>query len=658
MTAGPVRELPFVGRETPLGALVSAVQAAELGERVLALVTGEPGIGKTRLVREVAARVSSRVLWAACWEGDGAPPYWVWRQLLRALERGEDGEAASSERHLDAVLSDVPSSDLGGGARFRLFDAVTEVFSTASQRRPLVLVLEDLHWADEASIRLLEFLRHDQRPRRLAIIGTYRDTDLDATHPLARRLGELVRDGLQLTLGGLGKRDVGALMAAMGGNGGDLSSMVPLLHRKSGGNPFFLRELALLWRDEGRVESPPSDLASAIPAGTRPVVARRLGNLAPSTQEVLAAAAVVGTDFDLSLLAAVTGSPSAPLLQALDESRAAGLVESAGASGCFRFVHALVREVLYDALSLADRVALHRRVAEVLEERHGDSRLPEIAHHVLQSAVTEGSDRARDVAVRAGERSFGLLAYEEAAAWYGRALEVLRTSPGRDDARRAELLIRRGEAHRAAGDLPAARESYEQAAVISRGRGDAEQLARAALGLGAGFGGFEVQLLDPVQIDLLEEALTALGPEPSRLRALLLARLSVALSFMDAEARRLALSEEAVAVAREVGDEAALGYALAGHCDAIPGPDHCETRLAEATEVVRLARAAGDRPLQLLGRRLRLVALLEMGEVTEVDLEIERFAGVADQLRQPLYRWYVPLWRGMRDLMQGDIGAA
>lgn len=613
-------ELPFVGREAPLAALVSAVQAAELGERVVGLVAGEPGIGKTRLVREMAGRVSSEVLWAGCWEGDGAPPYWVWLQILRPLGA-------------EALLA--------GESRFALFDAVTDALCAASQERPLVLVIEDLHWADEASVRLLEFLAQDRRPRRLAVVGTYRHTDLDPGHPFARSLDTLVRDGLHLVLAGLGRREVSALLAAMGTDGGD---QVNVLHRRSGGNPFFLRELVRLTNEEP---------ASAVPPGIRPVVARRLERLSPSAREVLAAAAVAGVDLDVPLLGAVTGSP-ATTLAAIDEAQAAGLVV-AGEDG-FRFVHALVRECLYDGLGLAARAALHRRLAEVLEERFGDARLAEIAAHAFHGAAAGGDGRTLDWAVRAAEQSFESLAYEEAATWYGRVLDVLWADG--DDARRGELLQRRGEAHLAAGDLPAAREAYGQAVAMARRRRDPEQLARAALGLGAGLGGFEVRLFDPVQVALLEEALAALDPRPSPLRAWVLARLSVALSFMDADARRLALSEEAVAMARDVGDPAVLGYALAGHCDAIPGPDHCDARLAEAAEVVRLAQAAGDRPLELLGRRLRLVALLETGEVREADAEIERFAQLADQIRQPLYRWFVPLWRGMRALMRGDLDVA
>jgi tetratricopeptide (TPR) repeat protein len=656
-----LRELPFVGRETPLAALVSAVQAAELGESVVALVAGEPGIGKTRLVREMAARVTCRVLWAVGWEGDGAPAYWPWLQLLRALRSLDHGDGDGPEPNVvygvDVLMGNAPSSDVNSDARFEVFDAVAEVFALASQRQPLVLVFEDLHWADEASIRLLEFLSRDRRPRRLAMVGTYRDSELDRQHPLARRLAELVTGGLHLTLGGLGRRDVAALVVAMGEDGEGAARIVPLLHRKSGGNPFFLRELVRLLRVEGALDSSMPNVGSAVPAGVRAVVARRLDRLASSTLEVLEAAAVVGTDFDVSLLHAVTGRRTEELLAGLDEAMAAGIVIRAGAGGGFSFVHALVREALYEGLALGTRARLHQELAEVIQAHHGDERPTELAYHVLHSSVSGADERAVECCVRAAEWSLGLLAYEEAAAWYGRALDLLRVHhPG--DLREGELLLRLGEAHVAAGDLPAARETYRQAAVIARRRGDAEQLTAAALGLGAGLGGFEVRLQDPMQIELLEEAQAALDPAPSRLRAWVLARLSVALSFVDAEARRLALSEEAVVMARQLGDVAVLGYALAGRCDAVAGPDHCETRLADASEVVRLARKAGDRQLELLGRRLRLVALLEVGDLDRADVEIERFGHVAEQVRQPLYRWYVPLWRGMRALMRGDLDEA
>ncbi len=654
----PAPELPFVGRETQLGALVAAVEAAELGESVLAFVAGEAGIGKTRLVNEVAARVSAQTLWGACWDGAGALAYWPWSQLLRVLtEDGSDAPRSHRDELISGLVGGIPAPELSAGARFQLFDAVAGVFAQASRRRPLLLVLEDLHWADEASIRLLEFLDHDRRSRRLAIIGTYRDSDLDPAHPLAHRLAELIRNGLHLSLGGLGKRDVAALVGSMIMPGVDLPSVIPLLHRRSGGNPFFLRELVRLLSTDGSLEGLRSETADTVPAGVRAVVAHRLTRLSASTQEVLATASVAGAEFDLPVLIPVTGRSTGELLAALDEAATAGLVVRQGDGVRLRFVHALVRETLYQGLGLAARTATHRTIADVIEERHGDARLPELAYHLLEGALGAADDRALDCAVRAAEHSFERLAYEEAAVWYGRALELLRSTRA-GHSREGELLLKQGEAYLAAGNLPAAREAYQQAAVTARSSGDAEQLARAALGLGAGLGGFEVQLLDPVQIELLEQALDALGPAPSRLRSWVLARLSVALSFLDDEARRRSLSEQAVAMARQVGDSSALGYALAGECDAIPGPEHSETRLASATEVVRLARETGEGQLELLGRRLRLLALLELGEVAAADAEIQRFAQVADRLRQPLYRWYVPLWRGMQALMRRDVDEA
>jgi tetratricopeptide (TPR) repeat protein len=654
--------VPFVGRQTQLGALVSAVGAAEYGESVLALIAGEPGIGKTRLASEVAAAVATagsvRVLWGMCLEDEGAPAYWPWLQLLRPLvaDREADGPGAATMQHggeVHRLLAQVPSPDVSPDARFRLFDTVADVFGDQVHSSPLVLVLDDLHWADEGSIRLLQFLARDPRMHRLAIIGTYRDTDLDPDHPLARCLGDLVRHGLHIALGGLAKADVVDLIGALNADGRDLAGLVPLLHRQSGGNPLYLRELIRLLDTEG---SPGDlDLGLGAPTGLRAVVARRLRGLSQRTQEVLAAAAVVGTDVELGTLAPVTGLSNDELLAAVNEAAAARLVIGTGAG--FSFVHAVVRGVLYDGLSLSRRAGLHRNIAEVIESRYGDTRLPELAHHVLAGSVGAGDDRAVGYAKAAAERSFGLLAYEEAASWYGRALDVLRANHP-DDAMEGDLLLGCGQARAAAGDLPGARAAYEQAAVIARRAGDAEQLARAALGMGAGFGGFEVRLLDPVQIELLEEALDALDARPTRLRAWVLARLSVALSFVEAEDRRRALAEQAVAMAREVADPSALGYALAGHCDVDAGPDGCEVRLAESAEVVRLGRQTDDRQLEALGRRLRLVALLEVGDLAAADIELERFARVAERLRQPLYRWYVPLWRGMRALMRGELDEA
>ena len=632
---------PFVGRERQLAELASALDAAELGEHVLALVAGESGIGKTRLVGEATSRASARVLRSACWADDDAPAFWRWRQLLRPLG-GPD------------LWADRSGAELGD-ARFRLFDSVAEELATKSLAQPLILVIDDLHWADEASIRLLRFLTQDVRDRRLAILGTYRDTDLTPDHPLAQGLDQLVREGLHLTLGGLSRTQVAELVGALSGGEEPAPDLVAQVHRRSGGNPLFVRELVRLLGAQDPATTAGAEASGRLPAEVRSAVAGRLTALSEDVQQILRAAAVIGADVEPAVLGPVTGRSDEQLHRDLQTARNARLVVE-GTDGVITFAHTLVREVLYSDANPVDRTRLHRQVAEVLQDRYGDSRVLEVAHHTLNGLADSDGERAADLAVRAAAASLAMLAYEDAAGWYARAVELLRRRP--DDTRVGDLLIRCGEARVAAGDLSGARAAFADAAGVARHHGDAELLATAALGFGAGRGGFEVPIQVPVHVQLLEEALAALGSAPSALRALVLARLSIALSFLDAEERRRALSDEAVEVARRVGEKSALGHALAAHCDSIAGPDWSEVRLDESTEIVRIGQSTGDPHLELLGRRLRLVALLEVGDVGAADEEIRRFAHVAEPLRQPLYLWYVPLWRGMRSLMRGEIANA
>ena len=651
-----------MGRETQIGALVSAVGAAGVGDGRVAFVGGEAGIGKTRLVTEVAARVACPVLWARCWQGDGAPAFWPWEQLIRAAVVGNGAADRPSARRSDPeelgrLLGEAQTAGGTEGARFRLFDAVVDVFAAAAEPRSLALVIDDLHWADEPSLRLLQFVGRDPRARRFAVIGTYRHTDLDAAHPLLRCFADLADSGPHILLGGLGKRDVAVLAGALEPQKALTPGAVALLHRRTGGNPLFVRELLRLLAGQDPAGTPGGSVP-LVPSTVRAVVTQRLARLPARTHEVLCAAAVIGADFDVGTLTSLVDGTQDDVMAALEEASSAGLVHRAGDGADNRFVHAVMREALYEELTYPVRARLHHRMAMLLEAAGGRHLVPQLAHHLLRGATT-ADDRARavDYAVRAGRDDLRQLAYEDAVDWFARALDALGDDDA-DEARQIDLYLGLGEAALAAGDLARARDTYLQAAARAQRAKNPDQLAHAALGLGAGFGGFEVQLLDVVQVELLEQALEALGAQPSVLRAWVLARLSVALSFMDAEPRRRRLSEDAVAMARQVRDPGALGFALAGHCDVIAGPDACPTRRAEAEEVIRLGLRAGDPRLELLGRRHRLVALMEMGDVGEADAEIERFARVADRLRQPLYRWYVPLWKGMRALMRREIDEA
>jgi tetratricopeptide (TPR) repeat protein len=319
--------------------------------------------------------------------------------------------------------------------------------------------------------------------------------------------------------------------------------------------------------------------------------------------------------------------------------------------GCLSFAHTLVREALYKTLPARQRSSLHRRAGEALERRPAVANAAELAHHFLRAGDYV---KAASYADAAGREALTVLAYEEAVVHFERALAALAQAPG-EEARRVDLLLALGDARLRTGDVRAARVAFDEAAAEARRRGRADQLAQAALGFGAGLGGFEVTLFDQHQITLLEEALRALGPEDSRLRAWTLARLSVALSFVAPQPRRHELSEAAVDMARRLGDLRALAYALACHCDALAGPAHTEQRRRAADEIIGLADQEQDAAAALLGRRLRVVALLELADIAGVDAEIESFSRAAEDLRQPLYLWYVPLWRGMRALMQGRL---
>jgi tetratricopeptide (TPR) repeat protein len=655
----------FVGRQHDLDELGESLAAAAAGRGSLVLVAGEPGIGKTRLADELArgaARsLGAGVLWGTCWEGDGAPAFWPWIQALRdhagrrdpATLRAELGDGAADVARLvpglAGRLGELPPSPTlePDQARFRLFDAVAGLLRRAGEAEPLLLVLDDLHWADRSSLALLRFVARELRDARLLVLGTYRDVQLGGS-PAAEPLAKLAGRARHLTLGGLGEDDVAELLALTAGRppGADLAQAV---HRRTGGNPLFVREVARLLAAEDR---------PAIPEGVREVLRRRLDGLPAGCAEHLAVAAVLGQEFRLDLLGAVSGRSTEAQLALLDHAVEARLVEpSPGTVAGYRFTHALLREVLYERLPAASRVALHRRAGQAIEERFAadlEPRLAELAHHFRQAAAAGEQRKAVRYATLAGRRALDQLAYAEAATHFERALEALDLEPA-GPAERCELELALAEARMAAGEITAARAGYQRAAALARGMGAAEPLARAALGLGS-----EVTALvvDEPQVRLLEEALEALDAGDGVLRARVLARLARALVFTPALARRAALSEQAVAMARRVGDPNTLAAALYDRHLAVWGPDNPADRLAIAAEVIELAERCGDRALALQGRGLRTADLLELGDQPALRAEIEAYERAATELRQLHYLWHVPLLRATQALLAGRFDEA
>ena len=610
-----------------------ALRDARLGTTRLVLLLGEPGIGKTRVAEETAARAAVKgfsIAWAGCVEGDFAPALWPWAQILRAV--GDDSSLA-----VDAATTE----GFADVARFPVYTRVLEALERAvAQRGALLVVIDDLHWADDDSVRLLTFSAVHLRHVPIAFLVTFRPHEIAREH-----LATLIRAGVGIELEGLAAGEVAQLVAAMTGSqpGAEVADQ---LRARCGGNPLFVRELTRLL--DARPGTAPNDLP--IPGGVRAVLDRRLARVPQPVAELLQALAVLGSTATLSLLSKLTDVAPDELLGRLDVARASGVIETSATEA--GFTHALVRDAVYESTAMSRRVALHERAARLLENGDGDDRWAAVATHWLRS----GRDPARAAIAsrQAAHRARQLLAFMDAAAHLGRAVTSLIAADA-DESEVVDVMLDQADMTLRAGQATEARAIFLAVAARARRRGRTDELARAALGLGAGLAGFEVALRDADQVALLEEALAGLQTETSALRALVLARLAVA-SFYASPRRHdpFVLATEAVRVARECNDERAIGYALSALCDAIAGPQHSEERLRHATEIVAIGTRC-DPAIELLGRRLRLRALLELGDLRAVDVEIASFGAVADRLRQPLYSWYPPLWRGMRALTRGQF---
>ncbi|MFC9328951.1 ATP-binding protein [Kitasatospora sp. NPDC057015] len=638
---------PFVGRADVLAELSAALADARAGRGALVALTGAAGAGKTRTAEETALRAEGfRVVWVSCPPGTAANALRPWSVAARELATGDlaAGRLVRASPVLRALVSGRAAGGLRSTApeadRLRLAGDVVELVRTSAAGIPLLLVLDDVQEADASSVGLLLELAAGVRTAAALLLATARD-DAAAWRGAPSARAALLRTARCLPLGPLDRAEVSALAEAATGARPDPAVAGELLVR-TGGDAFFVTEL-LRHRRPGR----------PVPPSVRAAVQARLAELPAGCARALAAASALGTDFRLDLLAEVAEVPLGDLRAVLSEAAAAGLLAMVD-PGSAAFRHDLMREATYAAMSAQERVGWHQRAAEVLTgflARGRDVGPAQVAHQLLLA----GPERAGEAAVfarRAGARAADLLGYEDAAQWYERAVAALGAA-GAPDEVLAEALVELGTARVGAGGREAARADFLRAAACARRCERSDLLAAAALGLGAGPAGFEVDLLDRAQVDLLVEARAALAPRRPDLLAAVTARLSVAATLIEAGPGRLALAEEAVATARRSEDSATLAYALSALCDARAGPAHCAERLAWSAEITGLARALPDLPLELLGRRLQVVALLELGETARAEAETLAFRAAAHALRHPLYAWYVPLWQGMRALLEG-----
>jgi hypothetical protein len=651
----------FVGRARELGELRAGIDEALAGRGGLWLLCGEPGIGKSRLAEELArGTAGASVLWGRCWEAGGAPAYWPWVQILRTLLRRpairQLAEAPATAAHLEPLLPELGIEREGRPlalppeqARFKLMDAIGGLLCEAAAAEPLLLILDDLHVADPSSLALLDFLARQIGAAPLAIVGTFRDAEVQRS-PL---LGRIAQQGRTIALRRLDQSAAAALLAAT--LGAAPPHVVDTVFQRSEGNPLFLIELCRLLVAQGAAAMEPGS-ALAIPGSLRAAIRGRMADLSEAAREALELASVFGRELSVDQLAEAAGGDRAALAGALEEAAAAGMLVAAGRGG-HRFTHILVREVIHDDLPVARRRALHFRLADALRRAPAAERdrpWSEIAHHFF-AAGEEGLAPAIEAAERAARRDVDRLAFDEAMAGYSRALEALAGAADPSPERRAELMLGLGRAELRAGELDAGRATCREAAMVARELGDFDLFARAVLELGSVF---RFGHSDPELAGLLQEGLDRLEDTDSSLRARVMARLAAALQPAPDSSQPIALARRAIDMARRVGDEETLLAALRAGCSTMMNIVDPRERVELNRENLALAEHRGDRLGALHGATRLALDCYELGDFSAAETAVTAVRRLVAELGTPYYAWRAPAFDALAALWQGRFADA
>lgn len=665
------RDFPVVGREAEQQRLADAVEAARRGDGpALVLVSGEPGIGKTTVVGEVclAAHAGGAIVLLGRCDEDLEVNYRPFVEAISHYVRhaSEAVVVAMVSQHGRELVRLVPS--LGAriaepaapmsdpeAERYLLFGAVTALLAEASAHQPLVLVMDDLHWADRSTLVLLKYVLSTAELAHVVVLATYRDTDLTPGHPLLAVLADLNRNPRveRMALDGLDHETVAALVR-LSGSGGE-EDLARAVYDETAGNPFFVTEVLLHLSESGLG-------GVGLPDTVREVVARRVRRLGPAAERLLATAAVIGREFDLDVLTGVVeDTRESEAIDLIEGATAAQLVsELPGRPDRYQFTHALTQHTLHDDLSSARRRRIHRRVAEVLEERvakSGEDRVAELARHWYEGGGPDDWSRVLDHVCRAGERALDDLAPDEAERWYLRGLELIdrQAAAAPHGQLRAEVLIGLGEAQRRVGD-PAFRQTLLAAADLARAVGDADRLARAVLANTRGFAS-AIGRVDRERVAALEAALDLAAPASSE-RALILAWLALEHGYdSELEARRRWVGE-ALAIARRLDEGSTLARLALPASEALRNPATLAARRAMLHEALEAASRGDDPATRFWVTDAVMVTDIEAGDWPAARERLEVVRRLAAAVGEPSMTW-VARWTDAVDaLRSGDHGRA
>lgn len=663
----------FVGRVEARSMLQAALERTCSGEGAIALVTGGAGIGKTRLTEvfaEEATRRGALVVLGRCREGDGAPPFWLWAQVLRTLlaedvlgeevrEIARSGELTGLIPSLAALTDAAPASPAlpPEQRRFLFFDAVARALASASRVQPLVLILEDLQWANAASLRLLEHLAFELESHPVLTVATVRDEPRERGHPVDRTV-PLIRQreiSFDIQLGAFSRGEVAALLRAVIGAvpPADLTSE---LFARTEGVPLFVREAVRLLAERGDLAHPEriSARGIALPGQAAELIGQALDALTESSAAMLGSAAVLGRTFSLPAVAAISDLPRAETLDLLDQAIAAGIVEALPDAAGYRFTHALFRDAAYEALPSGVRARLHLHAAERLEQQNADDPrrvIAELAHHHFEAIAIGDPERAFDCANQAAEAAEQLSAYEQAAVHYTQAARSLEHCEGVAPERRLATLLRLGEAERLGGERELRREAYAEAMERARTLGLHREFAQAAIGYCALS---EWSPRDEFAQRALEEALAGLPEEYTTERSRLTARLAY-LSISGTPTRAEQDARESARLARASGDPEALQEALYTLHYVLAGPDNLEERRAMVSDLSEAATASTLRDtcvIALLDVACDYLMLGDLAGASEMREDVRR---LSESYPSPSMIWHTRVYDAGVVLMQGDF---